>query len=237
MSELIALEQGQPDHPWRTGASMQAQPQLHPTAIVQKSRFGLWTVVGAHNKLLEVDFLDWSYSSENVDIWNAEIGKFCNIASGVRINPTNHPMQRATLHHFTYRSRSHHMNAEDDEALFAWRRSYRVTIGPDVWIGHNAILLPGVQVGTGSVIGAGSVVTKDVPDYTIVAGNPARPIRRRFDEQTAERLRRIAWWDWSHQQLADALQDFRTLDGPAFAERYHPAIPTERNPNRPTHHD
>jgi phosphonate metabolism protein (transferase hexapeptide repeat family) len=205
---------------------MQEQPELHPTALVQKSRFGRWTVVGAHNKLLEVDFLDWSYSSEGVDIWNAEIGKFCNIASGVRINPTNHPMQRATLHHFTYRSRSHHMGAEDDEALFAWRRSHRVVIGPDVWIGYNAVLLPGVQVGTGAVIGAGSVVTKDVAPYTIVAGNPARPIRRRFDEATAERLCRIAWWDWPRERLAEALPDFRMLDGADFARRYDPAMAT-----------
>ena len=67
------------------------------------------------------------------------------------------------------------MGVEDDAEIFAWRRQHRVTIGHDVWIGHGAILLPGVSVGLGGAIGAGAVVTKDVAPYTIVAGNPARP--------------------------------------------------------------
>ena len=199
---------------------MTEAPMLHPTAIVKASRFGSWTVVGPRSQLLEVDFRDWSYTARDAEIFNADVGKFCNIAAGVRLNPTNHPMARATLHHFTYRSRSHHFADEDDPEVFAWRRAHRVVIGPDVWIGHNAIVLPGRSVGTGAAIGAGAVVTKDVPDYTIVAGNPARPIRRRVDETTEARLKAIAWWDWSPARLRASLADFRRLDAAAFAERY-----------------
>lgn len=217
---MIPLEQGQPEHPWGEGRSMTEAPMLHPTAIVKASRFGPWTVVGPRSQLLEVDFRDWSYTARDVEIFNADVGKFCNLAAGVRLNPTNHPMERATLHHFTYRSRSHHFADEDDAEIFAWRRAHKVVVGPDVWIGHNAIVLPGRSVGTGAAIGAGAVVTKNVPDYTVVAGNPARPIRRRVDEATEAKLKSVAWWDWSPARLRASLHDFRKLDAAAFAEKY-----------------
>src|SRR5262245_57136447 len=84
-----------------------------------------------------------------------------------------------------------------------------VVVGHDVWIGHAAIILPGRTVGTGAVIGAGAVVTKDVDPYAIVAGNPARVIRQRFPAAVAQRLQRLAWWDWDHDRLRAALPDFR----------------------------
>ena len=93
-------------------------------------------------------------------------------------------------------------------------------IGPDVWIGHAAIVMPGVSVGAGAIIGSGSIVTKDVPDYTIVAGNPARFIRRRVPENVAEKLIQIAWWDWTREQIIAAIPDFRQLDAIEFAEKY-----------------
>jgi phosphonate metabolism protein (transferase hexapeptide repeat family) len=177
-------------------------------------------VLGARSRLLETDFLDYAYTAQDCDIYNAEIGKFCNIAAAVRINPTNHPMERASQHHFTYRSRSHHFGAGDDEAVFAWRRAHRVTIGPDVWIGHGAILMPGVNVGAGAVIGAGAVVTHDVAPYTIVVGVPARALRRRFSEAVEAGLMRIAWWDWPKERLAAALEDFRRLDAASFVRKH-----------------
>ena len=80
--------------------------------------------------------------------------------------------------------------------------------------------MPGVSVGTGAIIGSGSVVTKNVPDYAIVAGNPAKMIRRRVNEETELALKRIAWWDWDREGLIDALPDFRALDAEAFAKKY-----------------
>ena len=102
-------------------------------------------------------------------------------------------------------------------------QSHRVHIGHDVWIGHGAIVLPGRSIGTGAAVAAGAIVTKDVPAYTIVAGNPARPIRRRFSEQIADRLARLAWWDWRHEALRQALPDFRKLDIEEFLGKYEAA--------------
>ncbi len=219
---MIEVNVGEFQTPWHGSRVMTETPWVHETALVQKSRLGPWTVVGERCQILASDLFDYTYAVRDVEIFNAKIGKFGNIASHVRINPTNHPTWRASLHHFTYRSRSHFVGADDDDEVHDWRLSHRVTIGPDVWIGHGAILLPGISVCVGSVVGAGSVVTKDVPEYTIVAGNPARIIRRRVPEDVAAALKRIAWWDWPRERLAAALEDFRKLPAAAFAAKYDP---------------
>ena len=128
-------------------------------------------------------------------------------------------MWRATQHHFTYRS-SQYGFGPDDHWLFDWRRGQRTTIGHDVWIGHGVIVLPGVTVGDGAVLAAGAVVSRDVPPYTIVGGVPASPIRERFPAEVRERLMRLKWWDWSHEQLGQAVPDFRDLAIEPFLDKY-----------------
>lgn len=196
------------------------EPVIDPTATVSGCRLGHYTEVGARTKLAETELDDYSYIVEDGDVIHARIGKFCSIAAKVRINPGNHPFERASQAHFTYRAKSYWPEEENEAALFARRRALPVAIGHDVWIGHGAIVLPGRSVGTGAIVGAGAIVTRDVAPYTIVVGNPARPLRRRFSEPVADRLQALAWWDWDHERLRLALPDFRALPVEAFLERY-----------------
>lgn len=196
------------------------EPYIHESARVSNSTLGRYTEVSERTRLEEVVMGDYSYIMQDGSVWCAEIGKFANIAAAVRINATNHPTWRATLHHFTYRAADYFEGAENDHDFFTWRRENRVTIGHDVWIGHGATVLPGVTVGNGAVIGAGAVVSKDVAPYTIVGGVPARLIRERFARDTAARMESLSWWDWDHDRLFAALADFRSLEAEEFVEKY-----------------
>ena len=195
-------------------------PLIDPTASVSDCVLGRYTDVGARTKLIESTLGDYSYVVNDSDIAYAMIGKFCSIAAMTRINPGNHPMQRASQAHFTYRASAYFPGEEDEHDFFAWRRAHRVVIGHDVWIGHGAVVLPGRRIGNGAVIAAGAVVTKDVGDYAVVAGNPARLVRQRFPAAIAERLRRLCWWDWSHDASRAALTDFRLLPVDKFLAKY-----------------
>lgn len=116
-------------------------------------------------------------------------------------------------------ARSYKLADEDDSEFFEWRRAHRCILGHDVWIGHGATVLPGVTIGTGAVVGAGAVVSKDVPPFTIVGGVPAKPIRERFPSAVRDGLLALAWWDWKHDRLTGALEDFRRHDARAFVEK------------------
>jgi len=209
-----------PNTPRTGGGDHSPEPHIHADAHVTDSVLGPWTRVGARTSLSEVSMGAYSYIVNDSSAAYSEIGKFCSIARDVRINPGNHPTWRAAQHHFSYRAVSYAMGPEDDAAVFEWRRSHVVTIGHDVWLGHGVTILPGVTIGTGAVVGAGSVVSRDVPNYTIVAGVPNSPIRERFPKPVQEGLLKIAWWDWEHDRLAAALEDFRHLDAEQFVEKH-----------------
>ena len=199
---------------------LSTQPLVDPTARVTDSRLGRYTEIAENCRISEVELGDYSYIMEGGMAWCATIGKFANIAAQVRINATNHPTWRPTLHHFTYRAGDYWPDAENETEFFEWRRSNRVVIGHDVWIGHGATILPGVTIGNGAVIGSGAVVSRDVAAYTIVGGVPARLIRERFSPALAEAYERLAWWDWSHEELRAALEDFREMTAEAFVTKH-----------------
>ncbi len=193
---------------------------IHPDCDVTDAGFGRYVEIGRGTRLAHCYFGDYSYCDRNCDIANATVGKFSNIAASVRIGATDHPMEKASLHHFHYRSADYFDDAADDADWFAHRRTRRTTIGHDTWLGHGAQVRPEVTIGHGAIIAGGAIVTKDVAPYMIVAGIPAVPIRARFDDKIADRMMALAWWDWSHGTLRTALEDFRALSAEAFLERY-----------------
>ena len=198
--------------------NLTSEPLIGPECIVKNCDLDEYTELGDHCVLEETKLGAYSYCFGGNDIIYAEIGKFASIATGVRINPVQHPHRiRAASHHFTYRC-SHYGFGEDDHSLIAWRRENRVCVGNDVWMGHNAIVMGGVNIGDGAVIAAGAVVTHDVAPYEIVGGVPAQHIGWRYDEETIAAMLRIKWWDWSHEELAARVRDFD--DVAEFVKKY-----------------
>jgi hypothetical protein len=168
--------------------------------------------------LEETTLDDYSYICPNVQVIYTDIGKFSNIASMCRINPGFHPMERPTLHHFTYRSEEYGFDSKDDEEFFHWRRLQKVTIGHDTWIGHGVVIMPGIKIGHGAVIGSNSVVTRDIPPYAIAVGSPAKVIRRRFSKDISDALEKTEWWNWDHQTIEERFEDFKDIR--AFIWKY-----------------
>lgn len=131
------------------------------------------------------------------------IGKFCQIASGVEfiMNGANHQMNSVTTFPF-YTLKGWDMKPPEKDDL---PLKGDTVIGNDVWIGQNAVILPGVNIGDGAIIGANSVVGSDVKPYTIVVGNPARFLRKRFDDQLIELLLKFKWWDKSVAEINELI--------------------------------
>ena len=139
------------------------------------------------------------------------IGKYCSIACGARflMNSANHALGSLSNYVFPifYEEWDHGMQVTE-----AWDRRGDIVIGNDVWIGYEAVILSGVTIGDGAVVAARSVVTRDVEPYTIVGGVPARPIRRRFDEETIDALLELRWWDWPPEKLTGSLRAIQAGD-------------------------
>lgn len=130
------------------------------------------------------------------------IGKFCQIASGVRfiMNGANHAMNGFST--YPFKVFGGEWAKKDSMKVFS---KGNTIIGNDVWIGNSATIMQGIKIGDGAIIGTNSLVTKDVEPYTIVGGNPAQVIRKKFDDKTIELLLTLKWWDWDIQKITDNL--------------------------------
>ena len=135
-----------------------------------------------------------------------QIGKFCSIACGAKFlfNSANHTLSSLSTYPFPLFFEE--WGLEKKDVTNAWDNKGDIAIGNDVWIGQNVTVLPGVHIGDGAIIGANSVVSKDVAPYHIVGGNPIRVIRKRFDDDTIACLLQLKWWDWSADKITENLE-------------------------------
>ncbi|MCO5388768.1 MAG: chloramphenicol acetyltransferase [Desulfosporosinus sp.] len=195
------------------------EPLINENCQVFNAELGKYAEIGIYNVLENVKLNDFSYTGRFCTLQNVDVGKFSNIADMVRIGPVFHPLERPSLHHFTYRRMKYDLAESDDESFFQWRMEQKIKIGHDTWIGHGAIIMPGVTIGNGAVVGSGAVVTKDVAPYRVVAGVPAKPIKQRFTEDCVRKLEEIRWWDWSYEMIKERLDDF-CLPIDEFTDKY-----------------
>lgn len=142
------------------------------------------------------------------------IGRFCSIACGVKFifNAANHAMDSLSTYTFPLFFEEWDLPTDTASIAETWDRRGDIVVGNDVWIGYEAIILAGVTIGDGAIIGSRAVVTKDVPPYTIVGGLPAKPIRKRFDEETIARLETLRWWDWDREKIKRSIDAIRRGD-------------------------
>jgi acetyltransferase-like isoleucine patch superfamily enzyme len=148
-----------------------------------------------------------------------EIGRYCSIADGVELFlGGNHRLDWVTT--FPLRAVFGLPGALEDGHPAS---NGRISIGNDVWVGNDVCVLSGVRIGDGAAIGAGAVVAAEVRPYAVVVGNPAREVRRRFNDETVARLRRIAWWEWPDELVLERVEDLCDPDVESFVRRYGPA--------------
>lgn len=161
---------------------------IHPSSKVESGSAFVCSSMGRY-----------SFCGYDCDISHSEIGSFCSIANRVVIGGGRHPIEWASTSPVFYNNRD---SIKKKFSRHSREPIKRVVIGHDVWVGSNAIVMQGVSIGTGAIIGAGSVVTRDVAPYSIVAGVPARLIRMRFNDRLAERLLESKWWNLDDEDLA-----------------------------------
>ena len=133
------------------------------------------------------------------------IGKFCSIACGSKFlfNSANHTLK--SLANYTFPLFFEEWGLDKKEVASAWDNKGDITIGKDVWIGYEAVIMSGVHIGDGAIIASRAIVTKDVPPYTIVGGTPAKEIRLRFDADTIAQLQKLQWWNWPIEKIRSNL--------------------------------
>ena len=138
------------------------------------------------------------------------IGKFCSIACGAKFlfNSANHTM--ASLSTYPFPLFFDEWELEKTNVMDAWDNKGDIVVGNDVWIGYEAVILAGVTIGDGAVIGARAVVTKDVPPYTVVGGVPAKPIKKRFNDETITELLKLKWWNWSEEKISQNIKSIQS---------------------------
>ena len=143
------------------------------------------------------------------------IGKFCQIAHGVRFitSSANHNMSGFSTYPFNNFMMTPNMTSKDIEAMFHIPgRKGDTIVGNDVWIGMEAVVMPGVKIGDGAIIGARSMVVKDIEPYTIVGGNPAKEIKKRFSPEITNKLLALKWWDWEIEKIQDNIETIQSVD-------------------------
>jgi acetyltransferase-like isoleucine patch superfamily enzyme len=184
---------------WKS-SSVHPNATILPGAVLRSCRVSEWATVGHDVNLVNVNVGRYSYISIGSRLANCAIGPFCSIGGNVVVAPGRHPINFVSSHPFFYSNE--HPQYPPANISVDFLQNETVTIGADVWIGLNAVILDGMSIGDGAVVAANAVVTSDVPPYAVVAGVPARIVRYRFDEETRVALQRSRWWDRDDQWLA-----------------------------------
>lgn len=196
-------------HARRNGSKIHPTCTLAKRAEVLNSELEFMVKVAHHGSVRRSKLGRYSGLGRYTKIADAEIGAFCSISWDCTVGAHNHPLDRLTTHEFPFTARFEGLT--EGRHVNRWRaNTASVALGNDVWVGANSVIVDGVRIGDGSIVGAGSVVTKNVEPYSVVAGVPARVLRKRFSPEICDGLLRIRWWEWPDDVLRQHLALFHT---------------------------
>lgn len=160
------------------------------------AKYNAFCLISANSYISDdVELGRYTYINENCSIENCKIGSFCSIAANTYINPFNHNKKYISTHPFLFNSFYHFVDKSRTE------KQKKVIIGNDVWIGLNSVILSGCSIGDGAIIGAGSIVTHDIPAYEIWGGVPARKLSDRFSQEEKDFLEKSEWWNYPVEKI------------------------------------
>jgi len=173
--------------------------------------FGIYNTIYNNVTLSEVELGDFTYIAADSNISKTKIGKFCSIGPNCKIGLGKHPVKDFVSTHPIFFS-----TLKQTQITFADKNYFKefenIKIGNDVWIGANVIIIDGVNIGDGVIIATGSVVTKDVLDYTIIGGVPAKIIKYRFEDKEIDKLLNLKWWDMDLEYLKNNFTKFHNIE-------------------------
>lgn len=178
-------------------------------SAVRGSRVHRKAYLSGGNTIINCKIDKYTYTSYDTQIIHTDIGAYCSIGSDCKIGGAGHPtdwVSTSPLFHVGKNVFGKHFS-EHDYAPYV-----RTSIGNDVWIGQNVLIKSGVSIGNGAVIGMGAVVTKDIGPYEVWAGNPAKFIRKRFDDEIIEKLEKLQWWSWSDEKIKEYSHAFTSVN-------------------------
>jgi acetyltransferase-like isoleucine patch superfamily enzyme len=204
-------------HHWRLSVKFKSKRTIIGFgASVNNSVLGYDVFVGANSRISNSSLGDHTYLNTETKISSAKIGKYCSVGSNVRIGIGSHPTNMVSTHPCFYANNKGFRTFADK--MYYFEEEGTINIGNDVWIGSDVAILNNVNVGDGVIIAMGSIVTKDVPDYAIVGGIPAKVIKYRFQENIIKSLLDIKWWEFQDDTLLRSYKDFHSVE--KFVEKY-----------------
>ena len=180
-------------------------------SVVGNTNFGRYNAIGSQCVVSNCTLGDFSYINSYSYVLNTTIGRYCSIGPNVKIAPGKHPASVfVSTHPVTFNNQGNLVKNYCTESKF---KNYQpVTIGNDVWVGANSIIIDGITIGNGAIIAANSLVIKNVGAYEIVGGNPAKFIKKRFDEHQIQYLEEIQWWNKGEDWIQNNISKFWNIE-------------------------
>ena len=171
-------------------------------SFLKKCVLGDYVQINRRNILEDASLGEYTYTGANTILKHTNVGRYCSISWNVSATGNTHDYKRASAHPFTHLSSFGFLNQGGSLEYET------ITIGNDVWIGANTCILAGITIGNGAIIGAGGVVTKDIPPFAIAVGNPAKVIKYRFSDDIARMIIKAEWWNWPHSLIKEHIDLF-----------------------------